>query len=491
MKKRIILVILALVCAASALGVFAISVEKPESYIWILEARGESKTVLKSLRTSGITANYDFNMRYVSLSGDTLTESDVPTRFTGAATLDVTYDYSTVPKIQNAIFEMDSVVPDSLLSFASCRTQSELANFELGLDGGISSRLEISSVETNLGDTEYVINALGSYHSGAAPGITIEGGVNEIASVYINADSKEFEIGKGTDYGVRSVAVLVTVRTSQYEEDTYSFELAGTLKRVVYSPENLYGMLMSPSAKPLPVISTFGEDELESLNIGSALSRLKAFYTGGVYWPVDLPATLPEFDEANRITEVTSANGVVYVKATSSWAQYNKYRQRLLSQEGYYTNGIDIYSKDCYIKFVTETHTRENVDVTLEIYLPAKNSWLEGFEIFPTFKYGTILKTPSGEGVPKTDESAWMNVLVYGADEASFVSYGKELEEKGFEYDLDEYIFTSKDGYRYSFSMADFTDEFGSGKLLTFYISKAVTEKDPAANVESKEEEQK
>lgn len=487
MKKKITLVLLALALLTVAVSVFAISTEKPESYIWILEARGESNTVLKNLRTSGITASFDFNMRYVSISGDTLTSSDVPTRFTGAAVLDVTYDYSTVPKIQKAILESGSVNSDSLRSFASCRTQSELASFELGLAGGITTRLDISSAETRLGDTEFVTEALGDYHSGATPGITSESGVTEIASVYINADSKEFEIGKGTDYGVRSVAVLVTVNTSGYEEDTYSFELTGTLKRIVYSPENLYGVLMSPSAKPLPVISTFGEDELESLNIGSSLSRLKAYLTGSVYWPVELPATLPEFDEANKITEVSLANGVVYVKATSTWDQYNKYRKRLLAQDGFYTNNIDIYSKDCYIKFVTDTVTRNTVDLTLEIYLPAKNSWLEGFELFPEFKYGTILKTPSGEGTPKKDDSAWMNVLVYGADEASFVSYGKELEEKGFEYDLDEYIFTSKDGYRYSFSMTDFTDEFGSGKLLTFYISKAVTEKEPSENDEGTE----
>lgn len=479
MKKRIIPLILALLVTVSALGVFAIDVKKPESYIWILEARGEGSGVLKSLRTSGITVESEFNMRYVSLSGDTLTESDVPTRFTGAATLDMQYHYGTVPKISDALFKMDTIIPDNALtSYASCRTQSELASFELGLDGGISTMLEISSPETNLGDHEYLVNAIGNFHSGATPGIETEKGGRSVASVYINADSKELEIGKGTDYGVRSVAVLVTVHASSHKEDTYSFEVSGTLKRIAYTPENLYSVIMSPSAKPLPVISTFGDDELESLNIGTTLSRLKAFFTGGVYWPIDLPASLPEFDEANRITEVTTANGVVYVKAISSWGKYNEYRKRLLAQDGYYTNGVDIYSKDCYIKFVTETVTRETVNVTMEIYLPAKNAWLEGFEMFPEFKYGTVLKTPSGEGVPKTDDSAWMNVLVYGADEASFVSYGKELEQKDFEYDLDEYIFTSKDGYRYSFSMADFTDDFGSGKLLTFYISKAVNEEE-------------
>lgn len=478
MKKRIILIALAVLFTTSAATAYAITVERPESYIWILEARGQSETVLKSLRTSGITASFDLNMRYVSLSGSSLTEADVPTRFTGAAVLDIKYNYATVPKIQNSLFSLDSRETHDITSYASCRTQSEFASFELGLDGGISSSLEINSPEMNLGDSEYVVNALGNYRSGAAPGIDAGGGVTRVASVYINADSKEFEIGKGTDYGVRSVAVLVTVHPSPYEEDTYSFELAGTLKRVVYTPENLYSVMISPSAKPLPVITGYGKDELESLNIGSALSRLKANITGSEYWPVDLPETLPEFDEADRITEVSSSNGVVYVKAKSTWAQYNKYRERILAEDGFYTNGVDIYSKDCYIKFVTETVSKDEVNVTLEIYLPAKNSWLEGFELFPIFKYGTVLKTPSGEGVPKKDANAWMNVLVYGADEASFVSYGKELEAKGFEYDLDEYIFTSSDGYRYSFSMTDFTDEFGSGKLLTFYISEAVNEEE-------------
>ncbi len=485
MKKRIILVILAIFCLVSAVSVYAITVKKPESYIWILEARGTDETVLKSLRTKGISASFEFNMRYVSLSGSSLTNADVPTRFTGAAVLDVKYDYSTVPKIQNALLAADTVIPEnSLLSFASCRTQSELANFELGYDGGISSVLEINSPETNLGDSEYIVNALGNYHSGAVPGIDAGGGVTKVASVFVNADSKEFEIGKGTDYGVRSVAVLVTVHTSSYEEDVYSFELTGTLKRVLYTPENLYSVLMSPSAKPLPVISTYSSDELENLNIGSALSRLKAFFTGGVYWPVELPVSLPEFDEAEKITNVTSSNGVVRIEAGSTWDQFDKYRKRILAQDGFYTNGVDVYSKDCYVKFITETVSRNEVNVTLEIYLPPKNNWLEGFEMFPMFKYGTILKTPSGEGVPKKDANAWMNVLVYGADEASFVSYGKELEEKGFEYDLDEYIFTSNDGYRYSFAMSDFTDEFGSGKLLTFYISEAVNEEEVKENEE-------
>ncbi len=489
MKKRIILVILAVLCFASAISAFAITVERPENYIWILETSGEGKTELKNPRTSGVTVNFDFNMRYVSLSGSSLTDTEVPTRFTGAAVLDMEYDFATVPKIKNLVQEMSSVVPGSLTSYASCRTQNELANFVLGYNGAISTKLEMSSAQTNLGDSEYLINALGNYHSGAVPGIEGENNLTNIATVNINADSKEFEIGKGTDYGVRSVAVLVTVHASPYEEDTYSFELTGTLKRVVYSPENLYSIFISPSAKPLPVISSFGEDELKSLDISASISRLKAFLTGSVYWPLDLPASLPEFDEADKVTSVTSSNGAVIIEAQSTWSQYNKYRKRLLDTDGYYTDGVDIYSKDCYIKFITESQARDTVKVTLEIYLPAKTNWLEGFELFPVFKYGTILKTPSGEGMPKKDENAWMNVLVYGADEASFVSYGKELEAKGFVYDLDEYIFTSKDGYRYSFSMADFGDEFGDGKLLTFYISEAKTEAEDANT--GAEEEQK
>ena len=475
MKKKALICFIAVAVLISAFSLHVMSVKRPESYIWILEANGESTTKMRGKRTDGITVTYDLDLRYISLSGSSLTQAQTPTRFTGAATLNAKYDYSTVPKISRLLYAMDN--EPELVSTSCLRTQRELPNFELGYDGELSTHIDFDGSELSYNDSEYVKEILGNYSSGAIPSMEVEGEKKSV-SIYLNAASREFEIGKDSDYGVRSVAVLETVYGSSFEKDVYSFELTGTLKRVVYSPENLYSILMSPSSKKLPELAKGTEEKLELLNLERTVSRIRAALSGGVYWPEGLPESLPEFDEADKIVAVSSSNGVVYVTAECTWGQFNEYRKRLCNSEGYYSNGSDIYSADCYIKTTAKNLSKYKINMTLEIYLPAKDFWLEGFEVFPIFEYGCILKTPFGEGTPKKDNNAWMNVQAYGANDDSFISYGKQLEEKGFKYDLDEYILVGADGYRYSFSMSDFTDEFGSGKLLTFYISKDVKEEE-------------
>lgn len=466
MKKKLLCIALALSMLLLAVSTVTAKKTEEKNYIWILEASGEAKTTLKAVRRNGVPVEYGFEMRYVSTSGSVLAadEGDLPdfkTRFTGACKISAKYDFRPFWNIRTK----------DVYSYAECLSQAELPNFAIDYDGAYSTEFDFYSSETSLYDSEAISEALGNMHSGFAPGCTDENFGLKTAHILINAEPDNFELGKSTDYGVRTVMILVTVYGSDDPKDAFSFESKGVLKRVPATAANTYSVLLSEDAKPLPETVNSESDGLEKLLPETALSRLKAYAAGGEVWPENLPFALPEFDEAERFTAVSSENNVVTVEALCKKGNLESYLSRL-EKKGFTRSGGNICSNICYIKTSSEKLDRTNYSVKLEIYLPAKSTLPEGFEIFPAFKYGCVLKTPYGEGVPGEDELAFVAVNAYGASKKSVEAYGNELLALGFKYDLGEYTKIAENGLRYSLRANEFTDDFGSGYLLTFHIAK-------------------
>ncbi len=483
MKKRLLCTALAAALVISCFVMYGVSVsgkKAPQNYIWVLEASGSKGTVLSGGRASGVTAEYGFSMRYASVTGDTLCDGEIPTRFFGTAKLTANYDFSSVPKIAALSKQADaSLISSGFKSHSAYLTQAELPQFEIsGNDGMMTSALDFHAVDTYYYDSPDLVKALGGMsRTGAFAGRTVDHGFGkENAMVYISIEPDELEIGNKTEFGVRKALVLVTVFGSESAKDECDIEITGTLKRVPYSPENLYGIMLSSTSPQFPSLEMRPEEGSEAVGIDIAVSRIKAYLSGGLYWPEALPATIPDFDEAEKITSSEFDGSVFKISAHCTWEQFEKYVKRL-ENAGFAAHGNDIFSPNCYIRYEAEKKSGSKFDITLNISLAAKCTWLEGFDVFPDFAYGCILKTPSGEGTPLVDDYAWMTAQAYGADIGSFDKYGSILREQGYKYDLNSYIKVAENGYRYLFTATEFKDEFGSGLTLSFSISKEGTNK--------------
>lgn len=476
MKKLLcaaLAIVLLLPCiAASAKPAGNEKDERPnDNYVWILDVSGTKNDTL----ASGIGVTYTFNMRYVSIAGSALYDAVFPTRFIGSATLYARYNLLSAPKIAKHI--PDGFAPDGYYTEYECFSSAELTNFVPAYDGGMATEFDFhaGSVGMNTGAALASLFAEDCY-VGLHPGKKADHGFgDEVAAVVINAEQDETEIGAGTPTGVRGVNALVTVYGSENEEDELFLEATGSLKRIPSSLENIYSVMISNEARQSPELTLPAYVEgRKTVSEKIAVEYVKSALTGEIRWPFEsLPDGFPEFEDRTGTESVSESAASVTIRTRSAKTAFDKYIASLKSS-GYVSGTKNtLLSPDCYIRYSTEKINKKEVYANFTISTSAAVHWNTGFEgVFPEIGKGFIAKSPTGEGVPFSDDYAYMSVTAYGIDENYIVEYGQYLVEEGYHFDLEEYTKVSETGYRFSVSFEKTSDEFASGLLITFIVAK-------------------
>ena len=441
------------------------------NYIWILEAEGGSEHTLAEGQFKGVRESYSFSMQYVSLAGTALSGGSVPTRFVGGCTLHGVYDFSGHADISKALKAMDHV-PD-LSSQAWCSTHIEPENFEYAYDGSFALEFHFHASESSFTESEELSAYIGeNSHAGVLPGRSSDHGLGDlVASVYINAEPDESELGYGTSHGVRAVMVLVTVCGGASPDSEFSFELSGTLKRIPCNFENIYSVKLSPSAPAVPDIEAGSADGKEALGANVTLSRIRSSLSGRDFWPFEfLPDGFPELYNAESLEIRSATETAVEVKAVMTASQLSAYKAKLKEFGLNETNGV-YYGDSVVVKIDSQKFTKNKktyYNVSLSS-VPTVNAKLtaEFAKYFPEFTEGYAIRDTYGSGTLFKSRIAWIGEVRYGIDASSVNEYCKTLEAMGFECAFDEWT-KREGGYLFRFNYFEQESDFGKGYLLYF-----------------------